>query len=234
MFRFALRHAPIVCFLAVAFVSGCGGATLGEGQTPRGDGGEPHDAATKDATRTKDVNPGVDVSPGVDVVESPDAACTPDPTEGAACNPAVSTACPQSGNACCIGYVWECNSATRTWVKEGLGCACVIADAGVAVDSGGTGSDASDACGGCAAGDVCVVTTSSGGACMRPGDGGVCPNGQVIPPDQCCDNTTVTAACERRPGACGGGLSCACAATLCACECLSTLGSTVECACFAP
>jgi len=200
--------------LALALVSACGGTTVGGTSTHGADGGVAHDAATHDAKG--------------DARVSADAGCVESPVEGEACTPGVSTACPMSGNACCIGYVWSCSSSTGTWVKEGLGCACLI-DAGVAVDAGG-----SDSCGGCPAGDVCVVTTSSGGPCMQPGDGGVCPGGQVVPPGSCCDNSSVSAACQPRPSACTGGLSCGCAASLCSCMCSSAAGSTLQCTCAFP
>jgi hypothetical protein len=65
-----------------------------------------------------------------------DEACV-DPVEGAACT-STGEACPQIGDACCIGYIWQCDTSTHKWVKEGLGCACVQhpdASADVAVDS---------------------------------------------------------------------------------------------------
>jgi hypothetical protein len=44
----------------------------------------------------------------------------------------------------------------------------------------------------------------------------------------------VTTACEPRPASCGTKLTCGCAASLCKCQCMSTIGTTVECACDYP
>ncbi len=74
--------------------------------------------------------------------------------------PAVGSACTsgqcvrQSGDICCIGYTWTCDSNSHTWQKSFVGCAC--RDAG-ALPDGGAGARA---CGDktCAAHEYCVET----------------------------------------------------------------------------
>jgi len=225
-----------VLLVPFAAAVACGGATLQGGSGEGRDADVAHDAGAKpDVAKRVDANTG-------------DASCV-EPTGGASCDPGVSQACGQGGDPCCLDFVWECvptcnggGCAGGTWeqVDNGLGCACVIAvDAGAPIDAASppdAGADAGpDPCGGCSASEICVVTTSSGGACEQPGDGGVCPNGQVVDPDSCCDNSSTSASCEPRPGACiKSSLPCGCAASLCSCMCLSASESTVQCACDYP
>lgn len=87
----------------------------------------------------------------------------------------------------------------------------------------------------CEVGQACVVTTSSGGACELPDDAGVCPSGQTGVPGQCCDNTTVTYACQPLPPECNGQLACPCATSLCPCgDCLISASGRLECECLYP
>jgi hypothetical protein len=99
------------------------------------------------------------------------------------------------------------------------------------------GSDAqSTDCNGttCKAGEVCVVTTSSGGACQPPDDAGLCPGGKQGTPGQCCDNTTVTYACKALPPSCNGKLACPCADSLCQCDCQISDPGKLACTCLYP
>lgn len=85
----------------------------------------------------------------------------------------------------------------------------------------------------CKSGEACVVTTSSGGACMAPGDAG-CPNGKP-PVGPCCDNTTITYECKALPAACGGALACPCAEPLCQCGgCAVADAGVLSCECLYP
>ncbi len=221
MFLQPSHRARSFVLLAVGLASACGGATARSSE----DAGRSSDAAitSKDAAK------------GADSARSGDASCI-EPVLGEACIPGVSVSCPPVGDVCCIGYEWECDTTTNEWAQLGLGCACRL-DAGLA-DAGSDASpvaDASGPCGLCAAGDLCVVTTAGGGACELPNDAGVCSNGGTAPPGGgCCDNTTITAACQHRPAACSGELSCGCAASLCSCMCTAASGSTVQCACEYP
>ena len=210
--------------LTSALAAACGGTTLTSSTTS--DSGA-------------DASAGKDGGSGVDAVATADGGCIESPVLGAACNPQGPAAC-NLGDRCCIGYDWNCSSQTATWEQLGLGCACQVQpDASGVIDaasgSDAGASDAGDACGGCAVGDVCVVTTSSGGPCIQPGDGGVCPDGTVVPPNSCCSNTSVSVQCQPRPAACTGPLTCGCAISLCSCnQCSSASGSTVDCVCAFP
>jgi hypothetical protein len=88
----------------------------------------------------------------------------------------------------------------------------------------------------CTSGDVCVASTTTGGACEMPGDGGTCPNGMTVPPDECCDNSSTSYACQRLPVACGGAATCECAASLCVdgARCTGVAGTTLACELDAP
>jgi hypothetical protein len=116
-----------------------------------------------------------------------------EPVEGSACS-LGQTIC-DSGNACCRGYAWSCetgaNLTTGTWKKLGLGCACVP-DAGQN-DAGQTEAGQSDAgpfgCGSstCNGAQYCQVV--SGGAQLP--DGGTNTSSQCIDiPPACASNPT--------------------------------------------
>lgn len=131
-----------------------------------------------------------------------------------------------------------------------LGLACALAS--LLCACGGTtsssGSDAStDAstdtttgtilCDGtpCPSGQVCVVTTSSGGVCLIPDDAGLCPDGKPGTPGQCCNTVTTASACAPLPAACNGMLACPCASSLCQCGgCDIADAGTIACACLYP
>jgi len=86
----------------------------------------------------------------------------------------------------------------------------------------------------CNPGEMCVQTTTSGGACFAPSDGGACPPGTVMQ-GSCCVNMSTTSACQPIPAACGGSPSCACASTACGgCLCQGTTAGVLSCACLAP
>lgn len=87
----------------------------------------------------------------------------------------------------------------------------------------------------CKPGQVCVVTTSSGGACQLPDDAGMCPNGKPGTPGQCCNNTSVGYACQTLPPSCNGKLACPCAESLCQCGgCQISGPNTLSCTCAYP
>ncbi len=99
------------------------------------------------------------------------------------------------------------------------------------LDAGAVGCDGAI----CKSGQVCVVTTAGGGACQPPDDAGMCPNGKPGTPGQCCDNTTVSYACQALPPSCNGKLACPCASSLCQCgACQIPNAGTLACACMAP
>ncbi len=96
--------------------------------------------------------------------------------------------------------------------------------------------DGSVACGAmvCAAGNTCVVTTTSGGPCLLPMDGGACPPG-MVKEGACCVFYSVTYACAPTPPGCGGGPTCGCAKSLCGgCMCSGSMGDDLDCTCLAP
>ena len=98
-------------------------------------------------------------------------------------------------------------------------------------------STASDACGGCAVDHICVVTTTFGGACRRPGDGGTCPGAGEPDESGCCSSSSTSKSCEPVPSACGASATCGCAAFLCDCEglpasCDGVFGTTLSCTCM--
>jgi hypothetical protein len=69
------------------------------------------------------------------------------------------------------------------------------ADGGHVTDAGSTPCGTSA----CTSNRVCVETTSGGGACLSPPDGGACPGSAM---GACC-NTYVSYACAPRPSGCG-------------------------------
>lgn len=96
-------------------------------------------------------------------------------------------------------------------------------------------ADVSTSCGTttCTGGEICVVTTSSGGACMLPDDAGVCPDGTHT--SGCCSNVSTTYACKAVPSACGATLACPCASTLCQCgDCNVADAGVLQCRCLYP
>jgi hypothetical protein len=85
----------------------------------------------------------------------------------------------------------------------------------------------------CAAGEICLVTTSGGGPCQLPDDAGLCPNGTHS--NGCCSNVTTTYDCKGVPSACGGALACPCASTLCQCGgCAIADAGVMQCTCLYP
>jgi hypothetical protein len=86
----------------------------------------------------------------------------------------------------------------------------------------------------CNPGEVCVVTTTSGGPCLQPDDAGACPPGSQKN-GMCCTFTSTQSACQPLPAACAGVPSCACASSLCTgCMCQGASSSEVDCFCAAP
>jgi hypothetical protein len=162
--------------------------------------------------------------------------CVTSPVAGAACT-AGATACASSES--CGSPVWTCDTSTQRWDEAISNVACP-ADGGIAHDGGhaADGDHVTDAgstpCGtsACTPDQVCVETTSGGGACLSPPDGGVCPGSATGP---CC-NTYVGYACAPRPAACGANLTCACAKALCGDGgpgvggCQTGSGSILQCA----
>jgi hypothetical protein len=85
----------------------------------------------------------------------------------------------------------------------------------------------------CAPGEACVVTTSSGGACMPPDDAGVCPDGTHT--TGCCNNSSTTYECAPLPADCNGALACPCAESLCQCGgCDVVDAGVLACTCAYP
>ncbi len=97
------------------------------------------------------------------------------------------------------------------------------------------GSSDGGACGSstCTPGQVCVVNTTTGGACFAPDDAGACAPGQQKI-GSCCTNVSTVATCAALPPSCGGVPSCACASSLCSCTCQGATGNEIDCACAAP
>jgi len=110
-------------------------------------------------------------------------------------------------------------SLLSCFVAVALGCGGATTDIGGsdAATQGDVQQTGPISCNGqtCAADQACVVTTSSGGACLMPDDAGVCPDGTHT--TGCCDNVSITYACAKLPDACQGALACPCATSLCEC-----------------
>jgi len=87
----------------------------------------------------------------------------------------------------------------------------------------------------CTSGEVCVVTTAGGGACMPPDDTNLCPDGKP-PEGACCNRMSTTYECKPFPSKCGNDLACPCAESLCQCGgCgLGAQKNTLNCGCFYP
>jgi hypothetical protein len=167
---------------------------------------------------------------GVASTALPDGGCVAAPVAGGSCTPGV-PAC-GTGSSCSTTD-WTCDPSTKTWdaVEDNIAC---LADAGRGPEDAG-GSDAgSTPCGtsSCSGGEVCVETTSGGGACLAPADGGACPGTGTGP---CCNSYT-SYVCSPRPAGCGADVSCACAKALCGDGgvgvggCQSGTGSVLQCA----
>jgi hypothetical protein len=143
-----------------------------------------------------------DASLGIDAAKDDAAASclAAAPVEGSACTLGA-TVC-ASGNACCLGYEWTCDSATLTWKQVSLGCPCTL-DAGGS-HSGDAASDAEDASHADtpdAASAKCGTTTCRAGEyCTEAGGGAPPPDGG--------NNTTYT--CKSLPSACVATPTCAC------------------------
>jgi hypothetical protein len=119
------------------------------------------------------------------------------PVSGAACTPGQPDCTDDGRDVCCRGYVWTCQETTRTWSKQGLGCACRI-DAG-AVDAGAVDAGP-QACGTttCAPGEYC--TMASGGA--QPPDGGSNVSYGCTPIPSDCTATPTCACLGARTNSC--------------------------------
>jgi len=116
--------APLLLVWSL-FAAACGGQTL-NGPGTGDDGGVPADAAPSPDGRSL-----VDAH-AADASGLGDGGCV-DPVVGEACTE-TSSACPQVGNPCCIGYVWECQDGV--WQQDdGVGCACEV-EPDAAVDAG--------------------------------------------------------------------------------------------------
>jgi hypothetical protein len=199
--------------------SACGGVFLAgdDGGADSGKDAISSDGGESDGAGTCDLH---------DPPTGPGGCLMEDPAEGSCCRSGQSIC--ETGDPCCVGYVWACQSGK--WQKEGLGCACMLdagsGDAAKGDDAGPT------SCGKltCKSGEVCVVQESSEGPCLRPDDAGVCP-----PPTTstggCCTYSTTTYQCQPEPASCDGHLTCGCATSLCQCECTGAMGSTLQCAC---
>jgi hypothetical protein len=154
------------------------------------------------------------------------------------------TCCPvplhdPSGIAKCVGTTWMCGAA------EAPGCDthCGIIDSGpppfdvITIDVGPPPPPPLDGftpCGPkiCISGDTCVVTTSTSGPCLKPGDAGACPPKYVLE-GGCCVFATTTYDCDTTPPLCGGAPTCGCASSLCGlgCTCSGSSGDDLDCLC---
>jgi hypothetical protein len=198
---------------------GCGGSSLssslGSGDDGGGSGGSGADASTEGGSGGGDSGGGD--SGGS---EDADGGCV-NPVVGQSCT-ASDTVCPDGISPCCRSYVWTCDSSSHRWTQSPnlLGCACTVG-----VTCGGTN---------CAQGQVCVVEHVSGGPCLLPEDGGLCPDG-TKPAGACCNNTSTSYTCAARPTGCGSTLTCGCAASLCTLgTCQGADGGELQCNLFAP
>jgi hypothetical protein len=157
------------------------------------------------------------------------------------CNGAAFTFCGSDGRlgtGCCPAGAHcappepYCDRGSGRCELQPPGPSAGCGEVGMIVDAGPT------ACGTatCAAGDICVVTESGGGPCLSPDDAGLCPDGKP-PTGGCCNREVTDYACAPLPGACGGTLSCACAASLCTCGGCGVpndVGNTLHCVCVVP
>jgi hypothetical protein len=107
--------------------------------------------------------------------------------------------------------------------------------------SGGGGSDSGSSSGSvdggsgsghcvstsCPSSELCVQAQVGGGVVVFPDDAGVCPADRELGATGRCDYIP-TYRCVQRPAACMGGVSCACASTLCpqSFMCLSSASTT--------
>jgi hypothetical protein len=106
-----------------------------------------------------------------------------------------------------------------------------------ASDAGADAADGGFACGNstCVAGETCVQSTTSGGACLPHDDAGACPVGSQ-PEGPCCGFSSVDYACRTTPAACHGTATCSCASSLCgpATICTTTTNGELDCEFLAP
>jgi hypothetical protein len=90
----------------------------------------------------------------------------------------------------------------------------------------------------CGPGESCVVTTTSGGPCLMPEDGGSCPKGTTLEGGCCVATPTPSYVCQITPASCGGELTCGCSASLChksdGCFCAGVSDNVLTCNCEAP
>jgi len=86
----------------------------------------------------------------------------------------------------------------------------------------------------CGNDQVCVVSQIEGGAVRLPDDAGVCPVGTRNNNGRC--ELLPTYRCAPRPAACGAGLSCDCARSLCdpSYVCESAAAGAIQCDLLAP
>jgi hypothetical protein len=198
-----LHHLFALASVSLAIVA-CGGSTASVVGDGNGNGGD--DGGTDGASNTPD---------GSSDAALGDGGClATEPVEGSACTPGQSV-CASGGDICCIGYAWQCDPTTRTWRKEGVGCACIV-DAG-SPDTGRPDAG-SFACGNdlCNGAQYCL--TVSGGAQLP--DGG----------------TNSSSTCQDIPAACLATPTCACLKahqTTCGDMCSDQIGH-LSVQCFAP
>jgi hypothetical protein len=97
-------------------------------------------------------------------------------------------------------------------------------------------------CGGaeCGPGESCIATTTTGGPCEPPGDGGTCPKGTTLEGGCCVSPPETVYVCQITPAKCSGGvLTCGCSTSqLCnpsnACSCNGVKDNVLDCECEAP
>lgn len=118
-----LRPPATLLVASSVLVAACGGATLSGGQGSDGGG-------SRDGASSQDGRAPVDARTP-DGARFGDGGCI-NPVVGEACTDTAS-ACPEVGDPCCIGYVWQCQDGA--WEQLGLGCACK-SEPDAAVDAG--------------------------------------------------------------------------------------------------
>ena len=207
--------------IAVASCSGTSGSVLAGRPTPAADG-EVEGGA--DATTLHDANP--------QTSDGHANAIADDAQAGESGGDVDAVASGREADAGTSGGAADAGASER---DADAGRSSGDADAATTKDSGYDGGPVVCGTMTCASGEICVFDQQEGGAFRPPDDAGNCPDGEVLTGISC--SPAPSYRCVAFPTACSsGGLSCACAGTLCqnSYSCMSVTGGVVGCYLLAP